>query len=153
MTYSPTTIANYFIKSKASLGKLTPMKILKLTYLSYAWYLTLNNGKDTLFREQPEAWQYGPVFRSLYNSMKQYGSIEIYSPLPNNTEETITQEDAKFLERIWEIYGKFSGVELSALTHKPDSPWSQTYKKGCNVIIPDAVILDHYKKHLLKPKN
>lgn len=149
MTYTPTTIANYFILRKSHLGRLTPMKILKLTYLSYAWYLALTDGKP-LFREQPQAWKFGPVFPTLYKSMKLYGSTEIYSPLPNNVEETLSESDVKFLERIWEIYGKFTGVELSALTHKPDTPWSRTYKEGCNITIEDSLILDHYKKQLIK---
>lgn len=149
MTYSPTTVANYFILRKSHLGKLTPMKILKLTYLSYAWYLALTDGKP-LFREQPEAWKFGPVFPTLYSSMKLYGSTEIYTALPNKNEEFINESDAKFLEKIWDIYGKFTGVELSALTHKPDTPWSKTYHEGCNNIIPDNVILEHYKNQLIK---
>ena len=33
MSYSPTTIANYFIEKHSKDGELTPMKLLKLTFL------------------------------------------------------------------------------------------------------------------------
>lgn len=148
MKYNPVTVANYFIQEKGKLGKLTPMKLIKLTYLAYGWYLALNNGNQTLINEKPQAWDYGPVFPSLYDSLKRFGRTEIDSILPYENEEVIESVDAKFLNKIWSLYGKYDGVQLSAMTHSEGTPWRKVYKRGCNYIIPDDAILAHYQPKL-----
>lgn len=150
MGYEPTTIANYFIKEKSSFGKLTPMKVIKLTYLAYSWYLTLTKGDKSLTSEKPEAWKYGPVFQTLYNSLKEYGSAEIESKLPVTKDESLTKDDVDFLEKIWSLYGGKSGIYLSALTHKNGTPWDITYRKGYNCEIDDDLIIKHYESKLVK---
>lgn len=148
MKYNPVTVANYFIQEKGKLGKLTPMKLIKLTYLAYSWYLALNNGNQTLINEKPQAWDYGPVFPSLYDSLKRFGRTEIDSILPYENEEVIESVDAEFLNKIWSLYGKYNGVQLSAMTHSEGTPWRKVYKRGCNSIIPDDDILAHYQPKL-----
>ncbi len=74
--YEPALIANYFISMGVIQNKnVTPMKLLKLVYIAYAWYYTVF-GK-TLFRERPEAWKYGPVIPSIYHEFKRFGSSRI----------------------------------------------------------------------------
>ncbi len=71
--YSPKSIANYFIDlAKVSGDKLTPMKLQKLVYYAMGWFAGYT-GKP-LVDEAVEAWQYGPVFSSLYHEFKQFGS-------------------------------------------------------------------------------
>jgi uncharacterized phage-associated protein len=148
MAYEPTTIANYFIQEKSSLGKLTPMKVIKLTYLSYSWYLALSKGELSLLNEKPQAWKYGPVFSSLYDRLKKNGKLEIQSKLPTHNEEVITNEISLFLDKIWGKYGKFTGVELSAMTHADGTPWDESYIPSMNNIISDDMILKHYSPKL-----
>lgn len=152
MTYSPIIIANYFIQEKGKFGKLTPMKLIKLTYLAYSWYLTLNNGKERLTFEKPQAWDYGPVFPSLYQSLKRYGRTEIGSILHYDKDEVIDTADSEFLNKIWSMYGKYDGVQLSAMTHSEDTPWKSNHTKGYNYEISDEAILEHYIPKL-KPVN
>ena len=52
MTYNPTTVANYFIDKYSKTGDLTPMKIIKLTYIAYGWYLALTDKKERLLHER-----------------------------------------------------------------------------------------------------
>jgi len=148
MTYNTTTIANYFIQEKAKFGKLTSMKLIKLVYLAYAWYITLKGKENPLTNEKVQAWKYGPVFPSLYKVIKSEGKIDVDRPLPNNKEEVIIQEDAEFLDRIWDLYGKYDGVELSAMTHTEGTPWRKVYCRDCNSEIPDDLIIEHYKPKL-----
>jgi uncharacterized phage-associated protein len=150
MTYSPITIANYFIKSKSKFGQLTPMKILKLVYLADAWYMTLEEGKEKLVSEKVQAWDYGPVFPNLYRSIKTNGRIDLTEPLSYDKEEIIKDEDVGFLERIWKMYGKYDGIRLSAMTHKKGTPWEIVYCKGCNSEIPNDLIIHHYKPKLVE---
>ncbi|WP_418263362.1 Panacea domain-containing protein [Flavobacterium faecale] len=148
MSYSPTTIANYFIQEKAKFGKLTSMKLIKLVYISYAWYITLKGKENPLTTEKAQAWKYGPVFPSLYKVIKSEGTIEVEKPLPNDKEEVIINEDAEFLDKIWGLYGKYNGVELSAMTHAENTPWREVYCRDCNSEIPDDLIISHYAPKL-----
>ena len=149
MSYSPTTVANYFIEKHSKDGELTPMKLLKLTYIAYGWYLAVTEKAKKLLNEQPVAWDYGPVFPSLYSNLKRIGDLKVKDKLPNQSlGEKITPEDEKFLEKIWSIYGKFDGVYLSALTYKEGTPWKEVYRKDCNSILSDDSIYQHYKEML-----
>ncbi|WP_031425738.1 Panacea domain-containing protein [Flavimarina sp. Hel_I_48] len=149
MAYSPTTIANYYIKEKAKFGKLTPIKLIKLVYFAHSWYLTLTDG-EKLVDERIQAWKYGPVFPSLFDNIKLKGKIEISDPLPYDREETISKDDAEFLERIWDMYGSYNGIELSAITHANDTSWQKIYKEDTrDSEIPNEEILRHYKLRLV----
>lgn len=150
MSYKPTTIANYFIKEYASGDMtMTPMKIIKLTYISYCWYLALTGMKDRLIDEKPQAWDFGPVFPSLYTSLKQYGKLTVKKPIPSAVSETISDEDKAFLNKMWDMYGRYDGVYLSALTHKANTPWKNVYQRGQNNLINDEDIYNHYSKMLI----
>lgn len=149
MAYNPTTVANYFIDKYSKNGDLTPMKIIKLTYIAYGWYLALTNKKDRLIDENPIAWDFGPVFPSLYYSIKQYKKEKITEKIPNATKnEIISEEDEKFLDKIWDVYGRFDGIYLSALTHIEGTPWQKVYEKDSNAVISDDDIFEHYKTKL-----
>ncbi len=55
--YLPSHIANYLIWRARREGleeTMTPMKLIKLVYFCYAWYLTVYDKK--LFSEAIEAW-------------------------------------------------------------------------------------------------
>ncbi|KAF2516032.1 Panacea domain-containing protein [Flavobacterium foetidum] len=145
MPYNSTTIANYFIKKYSTVGELTPLKLIKLVYISYGWYLETFNS-ERLVNESPQAWKFGPVFPILYNHLKKYGKKFVKEPIENISTEVISEEDAKFLDKIWSIYGVKDGIYLSALTHKEGTPWSETYPKGDNLIIPDSLIKAHYNR-------
>ncbi|UOK41426.1 MULTISPECIES: Panacea domain-containing protein [Flavobacterium] len=151
MAYSSTTIANYFIRNYSKYGEITPMKVIKMTYLAYSWFLALTDGEKKLIEERLEAWDYGPVFPSLYQNLKNYGKTKINEPIPSNVEEVVDVEDARFLDKIWSMYGKYDGVQLSAMTHSQDTPWKNSYCFGCNSEITDEEILKHYLPKL-KPK-
>lgn len=149
--FEPSAIANYFIKNHSNDDNLTPMKVIKLVYIAYGWYLALTDGKR-LVNEKPEAWNLGPVFPSLYHSLKKYGSLKIKDPIPLNGigYGTKIKDDSikKFLDIIWEAYGEHNAIYLSSITHTEDTPWSQVFPSGFNVTIPDDLILDHYKDKL-----
>ena len=149
MAYNPTTVANYFIGKYSKDGNLTPMKIIKLTYIAYGWYLALTNKEERLIDEKPIAWDFGPVFPSLYYRIKQYKKNIITERIPNPIKnEKISADDEKFLDKIWDLYGRFDGIYLCALTHTEGTPWTKVYQKDTNAVISDDDIYDHYKTKL-----
>jgi uncharacterized phage-associated protein len=153
--YSPFSIARAFLERAENEGKrLTPMALMKLTYLAHGWHLGLTS--EPLSYEKPEAWQYGPVFRNLYHSLKQHGS----SPIPAEEAREFSRipKDDEYahalIDQVWDRYKSFNGIQLSALTHQEDSPWYKTWhefggklRKGKE--IDNELIAAHYQELLL----
>lgn len=147
-------VANFFIQKSLDTGvEVTPMKLLKLVYIAHGWSLGLLN--EPLIDEAVEAWTYGPVIPSLYHELKGYGRERV-TKLVTNFEwnnlihgfstPVIPEEDTRtrtLLENVWQAYGiSYSGLYLSAITHKPGTPWSLTPP---NSIIGQDVIKEHYR--------
>ena len=135
--YSALAVANYFLDlAKANRSSLDPMKLQKLIYFAHGWHLALYDGQP-LVNEEIQAWQYGPVIQSVYHEFKQFGA-EAITKLATDIDESgelvtprIPLDDARtmaLLNKIWEIYSKYSGIQLSHLTHEPNSAWSKARK-------------------------
>ena len=80
MSYSAKAIANYFLGlADAEKKPISHLKIQKLVYIAHGWYLAIK-GEPLVGDEYAEAWQYGPVFPSLYHEFKIHGSGHITEP-------------------------------------------------------------------------
>jgi uncharacterized phage-associated protein len=67
------SVANEFIGLAAQNDKfVTPMHLEKLCYMAHGFTLALLD--RPLTRNIIEAWDYGPVYPDLYDSLKMYGS-------------------------------------------------------------------------------
>ena len=155
--YKAKAVANFFLDcASAEKKKLDPMKLQKLLYVAHGWHLALDN--EPLIDERVEAWRYGPVIPSLYHEFKGVGSgpIEGYATRFNIhklefEEPRIDDADpiVDFLERIWDVYGEFTAVQLSNMTHQPESPWGKTWSQNRgvrNLNISNDVIGEHYQE-------
>ena len=118
------------------------MQAQKLTYFCHAWMLGLGHGP--LFQDAVEAWQYGPVIRSVYHALKHHGRDPIIEHLPTKPEE-FTSIEATTIDAVWKLYGEIDGIELSKLCHVEGSPWYQVYGRGLYTqIIPNFLIQSYY---------
>ncbi len=154
--YLPVHIANYLLWLAEEGGyKITSLKLLKLVYFSYAWYLNITGKK--LFAERIEAWRFGPVVASLYHEFKRFGSRPItgYAEFYNTPEDdtpqylTIDGDDKTswaIVYAAWTHYKDKSAFELTNLTHAVDSPWHEVYKPGQNKPLNDKKIAAHVQK-------
>lgn len=154
MTYSPQHVANFMLDHAEDEGReISPMKLLKLVYIGYGWVLAVLD--DKLFDEPIYAWEHGPVIRSLYDEFKHYGSNPIDLPstqLDLDTAEFLVPRISKdddetnvVLEKVWDIYKRFSAASLRNKTHEHGSPWHQVYKEDVrNIEIPDNLIKEHF---------
>ncbi len=53
--------------------------------------------------------------------------------------------EANLAGQVLEAYGEFSGVQLSALTHQPSSPWYRTWHEGGgNAVISNDMLREHF---------
>ena len=139
------------------------MKLLKLVYIAHGWYLGIAD--KPLINEGVQAWKFGPVVPSVYHKFKLWENrpvtqtvqfdIGSWSDNPFDTSIKIDQEELNddvkvFLNKIWEIYGDFDGLQLSEMTHKIGTPWYKIWhendgKEEKGVLIPNNVIQEHYK--------
>lgn len=152
--YNTLAIANFFIRNSFATGHdLTPMKLIKLCYISHGWHLGIYG--EPLLDEPVFAWKYGPVVNNVYQAFKHYGNARI-SEYANTQRGIVMPEENKteaFLQKIWDVYKGFSGTQLSTMTHQKDTPWDiiwnqQGGKDRKDVIIPDDIIEQHYKQKL-----
>ncbi len=130
--YASAAIANYFLtKGKDDNKPLSPMKIQKLIYFAYGWYLATTDKR--LFNEMIEAWRYGPVIPSVYEAFRHYGNNPIREfMLDFDTQEETHVEDEitrKILDVVWYVYSDLSATSLSNLTHEKGTPWYRIFEQ------------------------
>ena len=157
MAYSPTTIANYFLEKASHEGRaVTPMQLIKLVYIAHGWHLGYLDAP--LINEQVQAWKYGPVIKSLYDRVKPYGRGAVQgllpvSPFPWMIDAPLDDTTRSLLEAVWSNYAGYSGVQLSAMTHLDNTPWSIAWNQqgGRNMYfapIDDSLIKQHYRERI-----
>lgn len=145
--YDVLTVADAILKIAKMQGKsLTPMQLVKLTYIAHGWSLGLR-GKD-LFQNKIEAWQYGPVIPDLYHATKQYGRKPIpLKVIGEPSEINVSDDDKLFLEEVYKKYGGLDGIALSYITHRAGTPWERVYRPGVmHIEIRDDLITRHYQE-------
>jgi uncharacterized phage-associated protein len=166
MPYPAAAIANEFLRlARESNRALSPMKVQKLVYFAHGWYLAFT-GKP-LLNEPVEAWKFGPVIPSLYQTLKRYGSESVTTPLAewewrglnaqlkecsiDDGPDPAENEQAKrIVKRIWDVYGNFTAVQLSNLTHFEHGPWNQTPNKNRQHTVIDQEKIRQFFFNLLQ---
>lgn len=122
---------------------ITPMKLQKLIYCLYKEYYK-NTGR-ALFDERFEAWKYGPVLRSVYDTFKKYGAnaIKGFAVATDGSIYVVNQNmssDFKYaFEKIWRQYSDFDGIVLSSFTHQSNTAWRKAIDRR-SVYLLDADI-------------
>jgi uncharacterized phage-associated protein len=149
LPYSAIKVANEFLRlgnEDSPPRGLTPLQLLKLVYMAHGW--SLIHLQQPLLNEQAQAWQYGPVVPSLYHAIKQFGAGTISYPIPGDTDPQQLSADAVgLIAAVYKAYGHLSGVQLSNMTHQPDTPWSKAWTHaGKNAVISNNEIQQHYRK-------
>lgn len=155
---SPLAVANFFIQKSFDTGvEVATMKAIKLVYISHGWHLGLY--ESSLINEAVQAWKYGPVVESVYQEFKDYGNNNITKLYETTTDKGLTvtpiveNETIEFLNKIWEVYKNYDGLELSTLTHQKGTPWDIVWNenggsKKKSAIISNDIIQQHYKAKL-----
>lgn len=134
-------VANRF--RELSGGNLTPLQLLKLVYISHGWSFPINNAP--LLGDRIEAWQYGPVVPKLYHALKGFRSAPVTGHIPDG-DSPLSEAEVKLIDAVHDAYGRLSGGQLSALTHRPGTPWAIAWERGRNSEITNQMIDEHYRK-------
>lgn len=137
-------VAEYFLRKEP----MTHKKLQKLCYYAQAWYLA--NYSKPLFPETFEAWVHGPVSPELYHVYRKWGWLSIQQN--DSAVLNIEAKERSFLDRVFEIYGQYSGDELESITHQ-EEPW-QKARRGyssweyCRTRISEDDMRDYYRQRI-----
>lgn len=116
--------ADYFIeKSKADSERdITNKKLQKLLYYSQAWSLVLKDRK--MFDDDIQAWVHGPAIPLVYETFMDHKSDQSLEDVETDIEglKSLSNDDKHVLDIVWNVYGKYGGNYLEALTHA-ETPW------------------------------
>ena len=145
------------ILGKAAGDPVTQMKLQKLMFYAHGWHLVFEDAP--LIDQQFEAWKFGPIVPSVYRIFRHHmmAPIEVLGtevretyggrlvetappPIPSSSDA------AALLRRTWEVFGKYTGGQLTGMTHAEGTPWTITREKSGNrdgAPIPDKLI-KHY---------
>lgn len=132
--HDPRAIANKILDIRAEAGEpLTLMQLIKLAYIADGWSLVLLD--KPLSKEAPEAWSYGPVYRSVYNAFAGIGAqpVRTRAYIRGSTvpiTESFTEEEDALIRMVVRSYGKLSAYTLSNLTHQSGTPWDKARQQG-----------------------
>lgn len=143
-------VAEYFIKkSQDEVGKdpsrsLNALKLQKLLYYAKAWNLVMNK-ESNIFKNEFQAWVYGPVNPDVYQYFKDFDFSEIHTDINKDKFENITKKEKEILDMVWGIYGKFDGKYLVNLTHS-EEPWLNARKGLTQNSISQNIITDESMK-------
>lgn len=118
-------VAQYILQTIGA--PISTMKLQKLVYYCQAWHLAWT-GKP-LFKEKFEAWVNGPVCPELFKLHK--GQFFISKIGLQKLTSQLTAENQRRINLVLEAYGKYSGAELSYMTHK-EKPWKEA-RRGISV--------------------
>ncbi len=118
------------------------MKMHKMMYFSQRE--SLMNTNNPLFGDSFEAWKFGPVLRSVRNEYKRNHMFE-------SVNETLTEEEKRLVEYVFERYDSFDAWDLSSLSHEEFS-WKQAREEFLltNTIKKTLAILFYGKLTLKK---
>lgn len=177
-TLKTKAIFNYYYRKaqEEGISDFTVMKALKLVYFAHAWYLGFE--KKPLIDEYVEAWQYGAVIPSLYNSLKKFGSRPITYPIYdkeipdidylildkvdfykkydvsyiNEYNYDFDDNELAIIDIVWNSYKGLDAFKMSNIIHQKGTPWSQTVdiNNGARrgLVISNDIIKDYYERKI-----
>ena len=128
-------VASYILQEK---GPMTAMKLQKLVYYSQAWSIVWDD--DVLFTAPIEAWDNGPVVRSLWDCTRGQFRIDI---LPYGNPDSLNATQKETIDLVLDFYGNKDAQWLSDLTHL-ERPWKYAYAQGKNTGIDLGVMSEFY---------
>ena len=115
------------------------VRIHKLVYFAHGLYLTESD--EPLIGEQLEAWQWGPIFPSLYHVLFGQDVSEIMANAPSITDD----HHRTFIEGVAASFRGFDTLTLSTVAHLKGSPWYNAVTKATSN--PDVSV--DYLRHNL----
>lgn len=141
--YSALDIAAYIIAyCKSNNFVISNLRLQKILYFIQAEFLVATG--NPCFREDIQAWDFGPVIPEVYQVYKFYGSSNIPDVYDgSNTFSFIKDKDKRIIQEMIEECNKFSAIELVNITHN-QAPWKDVFIKYQNNKIENEEIRNYF---------
>ena len=120
----------------------TPISNLQLQKVLYFIYIDFLKNNIVLVNDNIEAWQYGPVFPTVYKTFKVFCNLKITKPF--DTTKFIDDCNSDDLEQINTMVTDLSSEkpwELVNRSHETGTPWAKVFK-GVNTSIPSEILFE-----------
>ena len=129
-------VANSVLRDSFEKGyTVCPMKLQKMIYFTYKKYLE-DTGR-VLFREQFQAWDHGPVLRTVYDKFKRFRANFIEQEKLEDDGPFIPAKEREFysaLGYVSGVYHDYSGVGLSEITHRDGTAWKMAIDREDRIL-------------------
>lgn len=138
-------LAAYAVKKGVDMNQ---TKLQKLLYILYGAYLKQYG--ELLFREQPKAWPYGPVFPRVQKRFAKICNVA-YANIDGPDYDDINKDMRvqPLLEAVLSAFGNWSAQALSDWSHQPGSPWAmalQANNMTYNAVISSESIKRYFSR-------
>ena len=150
--YEARDIAKFFLDcaKRDGVEDMSPLKIQKLIYFAHGFYLAMTGGTP-LIKEDIYAWQYGPVIKPLYRELKLWGSKPVSASFFDDTKNLRAEDTmiSDFLGIIWNLFKKYSPIQLSMMTHEKDGPWDKARSRclgADDTLISQSEMTSYFEK-------
>lgn len=125
---------------------MTNMKLNKLMFFAQA--ASMQRFGKPLFDTPIEAWDYGPVVRDVYRTFKGYQRDAISKVARPFDWKSIDPDTLNLLCDVYRTYARdYSAIGLMRMTHRPGTPWAESYEKGRSNVIPNRLIREWVEEH------
>ncbi|MBQ8293742.1 MAG: DUF4065 domain-containing protein [Bacilli bacterium] len=126
-------------------AEITNLALQKILYYVQMFYIAIY--KTHAFNSRCNAWEYGPVFGSVYYKYKKFGKNIIIDETPQNE----LNEDLKnTIDNVLKYFGCYTGLVLKSFTHQED-PWINAIKSENKIIEKSS--LKEYGEKIIKKYN
>lgn len=134
------------------------LKLQKILYFVQAYFLSFTESKQPCFREEIEAWDFGPVVPEAYREYKRFGSSTIYLNSRYGISESvqvwygssktakrveISEEDKEIINKVVDRFAHLAVSYLVSVTHAQD-PWKNVYYPYRKAIITKESIREYF---------
>jgi len=146
--HSAVAIANEFLRRRDSAEWPRQMLLQKLAHIANGWNLVING--YPLIAETAEAWDNGPVYRSLWDHIRDHGyrgpARTLTDPDTGDVvTAALTPSERDIIDHVWRKYGPMGAARLSQMTHELGTPWTKAYfERGRNAPLDNDDIRSHY---------
>lgn len=134
--YSVDTISKYIINyCDEHFGGVSNLRLQKLLYFVQVEFI--KEAGYAAFKEEIEAWSFGPVVPEIYRKYKIFGreniilntsrGLDFLLDFDDVQKEEISENDKKIINRVLEEASSLPTAELVNISHKQD-PWKNAYK-------------------------
>jgi uncharacterized phage-associated protein len=155
--YDERAVANFLLDEAEKLNvHVTHLALQKLLFFAHAWHLAEYD--VPLVRGLFQAWQFGPVLRTVYDSFRsarknpikiRAKKLDLATGQYVVCEEILDERARSLLISVLAAGANLPTWYLSELTHMQGSPWDRVWSRACHEVnvgmkIPNALIRGYF---------